>query len=42
VRDNTLAALGICVEDFTETSVWKMDDPETFRKEVEEKRQKVA
>jgi cysteinyl-tRNA synthetase len=42
VRDNTLAALGIRVEDSTETSVWKMDDPETIRKEVEEKRQKAA
>jgi cysteinyl-tRNA synthetase len=42
VRDNTLAKLGIRVEDSTETSVWKMDDPETIRKEVEEKRQKAA
>lgn len=42
VRDETLANLGIRVEDSAETSVWKMDDPETIRKEVEEKRQKAA
>jgi cysteinyl-tRNA synthetase len=42
VRDGTLANLGIRVEDSAETSVWKMDDPETIRKEVEEKRQKAA
>jgi cysteinyl-tRNA synthetase len=42
VRDNTLASLGIRVEDSTESSVWKMDDPETIRKEVEEKRQKAV
>jgi cysteinyl-tRNA synthetase len=42
VRDTTLANLGIRVEDSQETSVWKMDDPEVIRKEVEEKRQKAA
>jgi cysteinyl-tRNA synthetase len=42
VRDDTLANLGIRVEDSAETSVWKMDDPETIRKEVQEKRQKAA
>jgi cysteinyl-tRNA synthetase len=42
VRDDTLANLGIRVEDSAETSVWKMDDPEVIRKEVEEKRQKAA
>mmetsp|Transcript_2126 Transcript_2126/g.2978 ORF Transcript_2126/g.2978 Transcript_2126/m.2978 type:complete len:776 (+) Transcript_2126:83-2410(+) len=42
VRDSTLANLGIRVEDSTETSLWKMDDPEVIRKEVEEKKQKAA
>jgi cysteinyl-tRNA synthetase len=42
VRDETLANLGIRVEDSAESSVWKMDDPETIRKEVEEKREKAA
>jgi cysteinyl-tRNA synthetase len=42
VRDDTLANLGIRVEDSADTSVWKMDDPETIKKEVEEKRQKAA
>lgn len=42
VRDETLANLGIRVEDSAETSVWKMDDPETIRKEVEEKRRNAA
>ena len=42
VRDETLANLGIRVEDSADTSVWKMDDPEAIRKEVEEKRQKAA
>jgi len=42
VRDDTLANLGIRVEDGADSSVWKMDDPETIRKEVEEKRQKAA
>lgn len=42
VRDDTLANLGIRVEDGADVSVWKMDDPEAIRKEVEEKRQKAA
>jgi cysteinyl-tRNA synthetase len=42
VRDDALAALGVRVEDSTETSIWKMDDPEVIRKEVEEKRAKAA
>jgi cysteinyl-tRNA synthetase len=42
IRDETLANLGIRVEDSAETSVWKMDDPEVIRKEVEEKRQRAA
>jgi len=42
VRDTKLAALGIRVEDGAGSSVWKMDDPEVIRKEVEEKRQKAA
>jgi len=42
VRDETLANLGIRVEDGAEASVWKMDDPKAIRKEVEEKRQNAA
>jgi cysteinyl-tRNA synthetase len=42
VRDDTLTNLGIRVEDSAETSVWKMDDPDTIRKEVQEKREKAA
>lgn len=42
VRDETLANLGIRVEDSTETSIWKMDDPAAIKKEIEEKRQKAA
>jgi len=42
VRDETLANLGIRVEDSNETSIWKMDDPAVIRKEVEDKRQKAA
>ena len=42
VRDDTLASLGIRVEDSNESSIWKMDDPEVIKKEVEEKRQKAA
>jgi cysteinyl-tRNA synthetase len=42
VRDETLANLGIRVEDGAGSSVWKMDDPDAIRKEVEEKRQKAA
>jgi len=42
IRDDTLANLGIRVEDGAKASVWKMDDPETIRKEVEEKKQKAA
>ena len=40
VRDATLAALGVRVEDSADSSVWKMDDPATIAREVEEKRQK--
>ena len=39
VRDETFANLGIRIEDSAEKSIWKMDDPEVIRKEVEEKRQ---
>jgi cysteinyl-tRNA synthetase len=42
VRDETLATLGIRVEDSNESSIWKMDDPAVIKKEVEEKRQKAA
>jgi len=41
VRDETLANLGIRIEDSADTSIWKMDDPAVIRKEVEEKRQKA-
>lgn len=41
-RDETLANLGIRIEDSNETSIWKMDDPEAIRKEVEEKKRKAA
>lgn len=41
VRDETLANLGIRIEDSADKSIWKMDDPEVIRKEVEEKRQKA-
>ena len=41
VRDETLANLGIRIEDSADTSIWKMDDPTVIRKEVEEKRQKA-
>jgi cysteinyl-tRNA synthetase len=42
VRDDTLANLGIRVEDSNESSIWKSDDPAVIKKEVDEKRQKVA
>jgi len=42
VRDETLATLGIRVEDSNETSIWKMDDPAAIKKEIEEKRAKAA
>lgn len=42
VRDETLANLGIRVEDSNETSIWKMDDPAAIKKEIEEKREKAA
>jgi cysteinyl-tRNA synthetase len=42
VRDETLANLGIRVEDSTETSIWKMDDPSAIRKEIAEKKEKAA
>ena len=42
VRDDALAGLGVRVEDSTESSIWKMDDPEAIRREVEEKRAKAA
>lgn len=42
VRDETLANLGIRVEDSNDSSIWKMDDPVVIKKEVEEKRQKAA
>eukprot|EP00980_Cylindrotheca_fusiformis_P023017 scaffold10054_cov140-Cylindrotheca_fusiformis.AAC.8 len=42
VRDDTLANLGIRIEDGADASVWKMDDPESIRKEVEEKRRKAV
>ena len=41
VRDETMAKLGIRIEDSAEKSIWKMDDPEVIRKEVEEKREKA-
>eukprot|EP00531_Pseudo-nitzschia_arenysensis_P006709 CAMPEP_0116125550 /NCGR_PEP_ID=MMETSP0329-20121206/5867_1 /TAXON_ID=697910 /ORGANISM="Pseudo-nitzschia arenysensis, Strain B593" /LENGTH=775 /DNA_ID=CAMNT_0003619591 /DNA_START=119 /DNA_END=2446 /DNA_ORIENTATION=- len=41
VRDETMAKLGIRIEDSAEKSIWKMDDPEAIRKEVEEKREKA-
>eukprot|EP00534_Pseudo-nitzschia_fraudulenta_P006377 CAMPEP_0201180444 /NCGR_PEP_ID=MMETSP0851-20130426/116201_1 /ASSEMBLY_ACC=CAM_ASM_000631 /TAXON_ID=183588 /ORGANISM="Pseudo-nitzschia fraudulenta, Strain WWA7" /LENGTH=778 /DNA_ID=CAMNT_0047464655 /DNA_START=16 /DNA_END=2352 /DNA_ORIENTATION=+ len=41
VRDETFANLGVRIEDSTDKSIWKMDDPEVIRKEVEEKRQKA-
>ena len=40
-RDETFANLGIRIEDSADKSIWKMDDPEVIRKEVEEKRQKA-
>ena len=42
VRDTTLAALGVRIEDSADAAVWKMDDPAVITKEVEEKRQKQA
>lgn len=42
VRDETLANLGIRVEDSNESSIWKMDDPAAIKKEIEEKREKAA
>lgn len=39
VRDETFAKLGVRIEDSADKSVWKLDDPEVIRKEVEEKRQ---
>lgn len=42
VRDETLANLGIRIEDSSDKSIWKMDDPAVIRKEVEEKRQRAA
>lgn len=41
VRDDTFANLGIRIEDSADKSIWKIDDPEVIRKEVEEKRQKA-
>ncbi len=41
VRDETMAKLGIRIEDSADKSIWKMDDPEAIRKEVEEKREKA-
>eukprot|EP00537_Pseudo-nitzschia_pungens_P007313 CAMPEP_0172371032 /NCGR_PEP_ID=MMETSP1060-20121228/40829_1 /TAXON_ID=37318 /ORGANISM="Pseudo-nitzschia pungens, Strain cf. cingulata" /LENGTH=779 /DNA_ID=CAMNT_0013096525 /DNA_START=185 /DNA_END=2524 /DNA_ORIENTATION=- len=38
VRDETLANLGIRIEDSADKSIWKMDDPKVIRKEIEEKR----
>lgn len=42
VRDETLANLGIRIEDSADTSIWKMDDPAVIRKEIIEKRRKAA
>lgn len=42
VRDETLANLGIRVEDSNESSIWKMDDPAAIKKEIAEKREKAA
>jgi len=42
VRDETLANLGIRIEDSADVSIWKMDDPAVIRKEVEERRTKAA
>mmetsp|Transcript_19565 Transcript_19565/g.40250 ORF Transcript_19565/g.40250 Transcript_19565/m.40250 type:complete len:779 (+) Transcript_19565:83-2419(+) len=41
VRDETMAKLGIRIEDSADKSIWKMDDPEAIRKEVKEKREKA-
>jgi len=38
VRDETLANLGIRIEDSSDKSIWKMDDPAVIRKEIEDKR----
>lgn len=42
VRDETLANLGIRVEDSNDSSIWKMDDPAAIKKEIQEKREKAA
>jgi len=43
VRDTTLAALGVRVEDSGDAkALWKMDDPAAIAKEVAEKREKQA
>ena len=39
VRDEVLVDLGIRVEDRPDKSLWKLDDPNTLRKELEVKRQ---
>ncbi|VEU37893.1 unnamed protein product [Pseudo-nitzschia multistriata] len=38
IRDETLANLGIRIEDSADKSIWKLDDPKVIRKEIEEKR----
>ena len=42
VRDETMASLGVRVEDSGDSTVWKMDDPAAIAKEIEEKRRKQA
>lgn len=41
VRDDTMAKLGIRIEDSGDKSMWKMDDPKVIQKEIEEKREKA-
>ena len=41
VRDETMAKLGIRIEDSADKSIWKMDDPEAIRKEIKDKREKA-
>lgn len=42
VRDVVLAQLGVRVEDSTDSSVWKMDDPAVIAKEIADKKRQQA
>ena len=42
VRDERLPSLGVRLEDLSDGSRWKLDDPTTLVREIEEKRQAQA